>query len=348
MAKSTFHNARVAGIACTLPENEVSTESIASTLGLPPRRIVAMTGIEKRRVAPPHICASDLCGDAAERLLASLGWKKDSIEALIFVSQTPDYILPATACTLQHRLGLSKECASFDVNQGCSGYIYGLWLASSLVETGLQRVLLLVGDTSNRISSEEDKSVAFLFGDSGSATAMQRSPATSHFILGTDGGGAGNLIIQAGQCRQRPNSVNSIRVEVEGGKRSPTELFMDGSEVMAFTLREVPPLFEQLLDYAGLQRSQLDAIVMHQANKFLIENLARKIDMPMKFIPLSLQEFGNTSCASIPVTISTCLREAVSAKSHTLALMGFGVGWSWSACTLNLDSISTPENAFLT
>lgn len=347
MARTRFNNATIAGLACTFPENEVSTESLAMSLGVNAGRLVSITGIENRRVAPPYICASDLCADAAERLLASLGWKKDSIEALIFVSQTPDYILPATACTLQHRLGLSKECASFDVNQGCSGYIYGLWLASSLVETGLQRVLLLVGDTLNRISSEEDKSVAFLFGDSGSATALERRPATSHFVLGTDGGGAENLIIKAGQCRQRPNCVNCLRTEVESGKRSPTELFMDGSEVMAFTLREVPPLFEQLLGYAGLQRSQLDAIVMHQANKFLIENLARKIEMPMEYIPLSLQEFGNTSCASIPVTISACLREAVSAKSLTLALLGFGVGWSWSACTLSLDSISAPEIAFL-
>ncbi|MEI6491219.1 MAG: ketoacyl-ACP synthase III [Verrucomicrobiota bacterium] len=334
-------------MTCTFPENEVSTESLAISLGVNARRVVSMTGIENRRVAPPHICASDLCADAAERLISSLGWKKDTIEALVFVSQTPDYILPATACTLQHRLGLSHECAAFDVNQGCSGYIYGLWLASSLVESGLSRVLLLVGDTSNRCVSEEDKSVAFLFGDSGSATAIERAEATSHFVLGTDGSGARNLIIEAGQCRQRPNPGNCLRVEVEGGKRRPTELFMDGSEVMAFTLREVPPLFEQLLGYAGLQRGQLDAVVMHQANKFLIDNLARKIDMPTDRIPTSFLNFGNTSCASIPVTIATRLRDAVSSNPLTLALMGFGVGWSWSACTLALGPIPVPEITFL-
>lgn len=347
MAHQCFNHARVAGLACTLPSDEVTTESLSATLGINSRKVVAMTGIENRRVAAPHICASDLCADAAERLIASLGWKKDSIEGLIFVSQTPDYILPATACTLQHRLGLSHACAAFDVNLGCSGYVYGLWLASSLVECGLHRVLLLVGDTINRCISEEDKSVAFLFGDSGSATAIERAEVVSHFVLGTDGNGAKNLIIEAGQCRQRPDLENCLRSEAVGGKRRLTELFMDGSEVMTFTLREVPLLFEELLDNSGLQRNQIDAVVMHQANRFLIENLARKIDIPMERIPTSFRNFGNTSCASIPVTIATCLRDAASSGMLSLALMGFGVGWSWSACSLTLDKVSIPEISFL-
>jgi 3-oxoacyl-[acyl-carrier-protein] synthase-3 len=343
-----YHNSRIAGLTCTFPQNERTTSEIADGFGIDSKRIIAMTGIESRRIAPDHMCASDLCADAAERLLDGLSWEPESIDALVFVTQTPDYFLPATACVLQRRLGLANHCASFDVNMGCSGYVYGLYIASSLIESGIQRALLLVGDTSSKFISDQDRSVAFLFGDSGSATAIERKPSRATFVLGTDGGGADHLIIPGGHSRQRATPELCERVTMEGGNiRSPQELYMNGAEVMAFTLREVPPLFDTLLAERGVSREEIDAVVMHQANKFLLDNLARKMDIPADRVPSSVQRYGNTSCASIPVTISECLREAVSESKLRLALMGFGVGWSWAGCITDFDHITAPKANFI-
>jgi 3-oxoacyl-[acyl-carrier-protein] synthase-3 len=340
--------ARVAGIACTFPKQEVTTGDTATRLGSDAKRVVAMTGIESRRVAPPDLCASDLCADAAERLLADLSWDKSSISALIFLSQTPDYILPATACILQKRLGLSKSCLCFDVNMGCSGYVYGLMVAMSLAESGIGRVLLLVGDTSNRICSEDDKSVAFLFGDAGSATAVETGGAKATFILGTDGGGAEHLIIRGGQCRQRMTPELCARFEAESGNtRSAQELYMNGSEVLSFALREVPLLFIDLQQESGEKKENFDAVVMHQANQFMLDALGRKMGVAKERIPSSVCHFGNTSCASIPVTMSTCLRGQLESSSQKLALLGFGVGWSWGGCVLEIGPISMPALAFI-
>lgn len=322
----------------------MSAAATAASLGADAKRVVAMTGVERRRMAPLGMCASDLCADAASRLMDDIGWERESIQALVFVTQTPDYILPATACVLQARLGLSNNCACFDVNMGCSGYVYGLWLASSLLAGGMDRVLLLVGDTPSRIVSEEDRSVAFLFGDCGSATLLERCEAKSIFVLGTDGGGADHLIIRAGQARQRLTPDLCRRVEAESGNlRSAQELYMNGSEVMAFTLREVPPLFERLLQVASVDRDSIDAVVLHQANQFLLDNLARKINIDKKRVPSSMRTYGNTSCASIPVTIVSCLRERLMAAPLRLAMMGFGVGWSWAGCIGEFGPIVVPS-----
>jgi 3-oxoacyl-[acyl-carrier-protein] synthase-3 len=339
---------RVAGVTCTFPRQEISTAETAERLGVDASRVVAMTGIERRPVAPPSVCSSDLCADSAERLLSALGWEKSSVSALIYVSQTPDYILPATACVLQKRLGLSNSCASFDVNMGCSGYIYGLMLAASLVDSGLGRVLLLVGDTINRLVSEQDKSVAFLFGDAGSATALESGNAQTTFVLGTDGEGAEHLIIRAGQARHRVTPDLCVRTEVEPGNiRSPQELYMNGSEVLSFALREVPQLFAQLEKESGVQKDGFDAVVMHQANQFMLDALGRKMGIAKDRSPSSVSRFGNTSSASIPVTLTCCLRERLQQSSQKLALLGFGVGWSWAGCAIDMGPACMPEPAFI-
>lgn len=348
MAILHFKNSRVAGIACTLPKNQVSTEEIAESLAIDPKRVVALTGIKSRRVAPPHICASDLCVDAASRLLDELGWQRESIDALIFVTQTPDFLIPASACIIQKRLGISNGCLCFDINMGCSGYVYGLSVASSLVESGLRRVLLLVGDTSTRVVSKMDRSVAFLFGDSGSATAVEREEAKTTFVLGTDGEGATQLIIPAGQCRLRTTPELCARVAMEGGNlRSPQELYMNGSEVMAFTLREVPKLFQDILVASDTKHDDIDAVVMHQANQFLLDALGKKLGYDKSNVPSSIENFGNTSCASIPVTITACLQDKIKFGPLRLALMGFGVGWSWGACIGNFGPMVSPPNAYI-
>lgn len=348
MAVLKTTRARIAGVTCSYPAQEVTTAATAERLGTDAKRVFAMTGIESRRVAPPDLCASDLCADAAERLLAALRWDKNSVNALIFLSQTPDHVLPATACLLQKKLGLSNSCVCFDINMGCSGYVYGLMTAASFVEAGLGRVLLLVGDTINRICSEDDRSVAFLFGDAGSATALERGEENATFVVGTDGGGAGHLIIRAGQCRQRATPELCLRTEVEQANiRSPQELYMNGSEVLAFALREVPRLFDQLQKESEIDKDRFDAVVMHQANQFMLDGLARKMGLVKDRVPSSVRLFGNTSCASIPVTLSCCLRDKLKNSRMNVAMLGFGVGWSWGGCAMEIGPIEMPEPVFL-
>jgi len=348
MAVLKTKRARIAGMTCSFPAQEVTTAATAERLGADARRLSALTGIESRRIAPPDLCASDLCADAAERLLAALKWEKESISALIFLSQTPDYILPATACLLQHKLNLSQSCLSFDINMGCSGYVYGLMTAASLVEAGLGRVLLLVGDTINRLCSEEDRSVAFLFGDAGSATALDGGADQLTFIAGTDGRGADHLIIRAGQSRQRATPALCVRQEVEPGNlRSPQELYMNGAEVLAFALREVPPLFAQIQQESGMDKDAFDAVVMHQANQFMLDALGRKMGLAKDRVPSSVRNFGNTSCASIPVTLSCCLRDKLIDSRLRLAMLGFGVGWSWAGGAAEIGPLVLPEPAFI-
>lgn len=338
-----FRNCRIRGVSCTVPRDAVSTAELAARCGVGASRVESMTGIRSRRVAPPRMCASDLCADAADRLIGSLGWSRDSIQALVFVSQSQDYVLPATACLLQQRLGLPTDCACLDVSLGCSGYVYGLAATYGLVEAGIGRALLLVGDTSSRRVSEEDRSVCFLFGDSGSATAIERSPCPSTFVLGTDGRGADHLIIPAGQCRHPITPATFERTTgPDGNRRGPHELFMDGPEVMAFTMREVPPLFTRLLERSAMRREDLDLLLLHQANRFVTERLAQRIEVPLDRVPSSVGRFGNTSCASIPVTMAECCGESLAASSRQVALLGFGVGWSWAGCATRIGPICMP------
>jgi 3-oxoacyl-[acyl-carrier-protein] synthase-3 len=332
MAILHFKTAKLAGIACSHPAHRLTTDELALKLDVQARRIQMMTGIEERRIAPAGMCASDLCADAAERLLADLFWEKHSVDGIVFVSQTPDYILPATACTLQDRLGLSPRTMCFDINLGCSGYVYGLSVAMALIESGLERVLLLVGDTSLRIS-EQDRSVAFLFGDSGTATAIERKPQKTTFVLGTDGSGSGNLIVPGGQARNPCHAGSLERGEDDSGNhRSELDVRMNGAEVMAFTLREIPQLYDEILAQSGVIGEELDYVVMHQANQFILDRLADKMGIPREKVPSSLRCYGNTSCASIPVTLSTAIGSHLSNKSNQMVMMGFGVGWSWAAC----------------
>ena len=292
------------------------------------------------------MCTSDLCVAAAEALLDELKWNRDDITAVVFVTQTPDYVLPATAVVMQDRLKLPKTALALDVNLGCSGYVYGLQVLASLLSAGgLAKGLLLVGDTISRTTSARDRSVAPLFGDGGSATALEfvNDAPTMHFDFGSDGSGSEVIMIPHGAMR-KPFSEQSLLVAdiSEGVARNGCQLALDPMEVFNFSIRAVPKTVQNALALAGRSVEEIDAFVFHQANLFMNEVIRKKLKIPEEKVPYSLREFGNTSSASIPLTIVAALRSRIASERMSLLLCGFGVGLSWATVCVDTDSIVCP------
>ncbi len=352
MAGGRVENVKITGIACSVPASVRTLQDEQRVFGeKEAKRIAKNLGIRQRRVAKGGICASDLCFAAAENLLKNLSWTRKSVDALIFVSVTPDYVAPATACTLQNRLKLDKHCAAFDITHACSGYVYGLWTIAHLLTGGtIKRALLLVGDTVSRLASPRDRSVAALVGDAGSATALEwdRSAEPLFFDLGSDGAGAKHLMVKAGAFRHPTTELTSIRTEREGGNiRSDEDLYMNGTEIFAFTLREVPRLNKRLLERAGWMLQDVDAVVMHQANLFIIRHLAKKMQIPKNKMIEDLADYGNTSVASIPMALTGKLNTQLTTGSRRLVLLGFGSGLSWGGAAVTCGPLVMPEIAFI-
>jgi 3-oxoacyl-[acyl-carrier-protein] synthase III len=340
MAQLTIEKTRLAGVAAAVPDHDVAVGDGASIFGEEAvLKFAASTGVERRPVGGP-LCSSDLCLAAAERLLDDLGWERDTVESLVFVSQTPDYLLPATSCSLHARLGLSRSCAAWDINLGCSGYTYGLAAASQFIQCGsARRSLLLVGDTINRIVSADDPSTALLFGDAGTATALERDETARPIrgVFGSDGSGAEHLIVPAGGFRQR-----TARPRESDAVRGEADLRMDGAEVFSFALREVPKLVKAAIALEDWQIEDVDFVVFHQANRFMLQHVAKRLKLPAEKLVLNLQQFGNTSCASIPLAMVDALGDELRTRPLRLVLVGFGVGFSWGATTAQVGPLSVP------
>ena len=352
MANSTVDHVAIAGIAAAIPESVRTIDDEAEKFGAKEiRRIAKNLGVERRHVATGTMCASDLCHAAGERVLDALGWDRDTVDLLIFASVTSDHVAPATSCLLQDRLRLGKGCAAFDIPHACSGYVYGLWTASLLMTSGsIKRALVLAGDTVSRLTAPDDRSVAALFGDAGTATALQwvEDAPPMHFDLGTDGAGAENLIVRAGGFRAPRTAATSKRSGREGGNvRSDEDLYMNGTEIFAFTLREIPPLTRRVLDLAGWTYEDVDAFVMHQANRFIIDYLAKSLKIPAEKQVVDLVDVGNTSAASIPMALAGKLSARLRGGAERLVLLGFGSGLSWGGVALTCGPVVIPETAIL-
>ena len=347
--RATVTGTRMAGIASVVPAQSVTALQTGAAMGISAEesaKLANVTGVKERRVGPAGLCTSDMGLQASNILLEQLGWPRDTIDILAVVSQSLDYRYPATACLLQERIGLSDQCAAFDVPLGCSGYVYGLWLVASLLAAGSgKRALLIAGETGSTICSPLDRSTAFLLGDSATATAVERDDHGSpmYFVLGTDGSGR-DFLIQPGGGSRRPVTEEGLkRVAGEDGYlRNELELYMNGAEVFAFTIKRVPQLFKDTLQLAGWDLSELDAFVPHQANLFMLNHLAKSMKVPPEKLLLSLEEFGNTSSASIPLTVSHRLSSKLNASSMNLLMAGFGVGWSWGAVALRCGPMAVP------
>lgn len=348
MADVTISKVRLRGIACAVPENvstiaEESSQYDAEEI----EKICKNIGVRSRHTALSNQCTSDLCYAAATKLLNELQWGAETIDVIILVTQTSDYLLPATSCTLQQRLGLSTACAAFDVNLGCSGYVYGLWMMGSLMAVGnLQRGLLLAGDTISRICSPHDRATKPLFGDAGTATAMEldSSAGAMHFRLGTDGGGRNHLIVPAGGFRRPHNTSTVLRTTREGSNiRSDEDLFMNGAEIFTFSLKRVPPLIQGIMESSCWSVEDVDAFVMHQANRFMLKHLGKKMKIPEEKVVIALEDFGNTSSASIPLALNARLQSTLTQQQQNLVMAGFGVGYSWAAVTLSAGPLVMPD-----
>lgn len=331
--------ARIAGLVSCVPTEVVTNERFRERFGEKADEIAKMTGVNERRWTARTQTTADLCEAAANRLLEGLGWSPESVDGLIFVSQTPDYRLPATGCALHGRLGLKSGAIAFDVNLGCSGYPYGLWLAMMTIQAGAaRRMLLAVGDTISKTVDEEDRATAMLFGDAGTVTAIEAAdgaPAT-HFILGSDGAGECNLIIPSGGYRQAVESE-----QLKGRKLDA--LYMDGGEIFNFTLKAVPNLIGETIAMSGAPAEAYDAFLLHQANAFMIKHLAKKAKLAPDRVPINIDRFGNTSSATIPLLMTTDLKDMLSERSARLGLFGFGVGYSWASAAVEAGPLACVE-----
>jgi 3-oxoacyl-[acyl-carrier-protein] synthase-3 len=332
MSQSTISGVSIRGIATSVPERRF--DNVADATGFAPdavRKVVAMAGVAERRIVDGMTCSSDLCFQAAETLLDAVRWQRESIDGLVFVTQTPDYFMPSSSCVLHKRLGLQEHCASFDLGLGCSGYIYGLWLASMMLKAGgLRRVLLLHGETPTRYAFEQDHATSLLFGDAGSATAVERDETDgstpAFFTLCTDGSGYEDLIVEGGGFRDRFCATPRAHF-----------VKMNGANVFNFTIKVIPPLIRDTLRLANRQVDEIDYYIFHQSNRFILQHLIETCGLPRDRVPVVLDRFGNSGGPSVPLTITQGLTGSLG-RPVSLMLLGYGTGLSWGAALVQLPS----------
>ncbi|GGH64364.1 3-oxoacyl-ACP synthase [Paenibacillus silvae] len=330
MPKGILKNVAVRGVACAVPKTIVEASKSNDIFGEENvSKFVKMTGVRQRHVASEKQTASDLAFVAAQNLIEHLKWEIDSIDGVVFVTQSPDYKAPATACVLHGRLGLKKDCIAFDVNLGCSGFVYGVYIAGSLMQTGdTKRVLFLGGDTSTKGISFLDKSAAMLFGDAGFATALEFDETSKiPFCYYTDGTGYKSIITPVGACRN-PNGSQELREFGEGVIRSDYDLYMNGAEVFDFTITEVPKMLKSFMAEHNISENDYDLFAPHQANVFMLKHIAKKVKIPLDKLGVSMDRYGNTSVTSIPITICDTYGGKEQGNKKILA-PGFGIGLSW-------------------
>ncbi len=340
MAFLEYKHVRIAGMASGMPKHisrnlHPGRKEQAFFTEYTPEDFVETTGVEERRTAR-HLCTSDLCYAAAEQLIKDLKWNKSDIDALLVVTQTPDYILPATACILQDRLGLNKECYATDMSIGCSGWVYGLSAIMGLVETGhFKKALLMVGDARRRAAGPPSP----LFGQSGTVTAIEFARHTTpvQFHFGTDGSGFDAIITPDGGSRNQFSAKSFRQEDVEGKMLNRLQTRMKGMDVFSFGITTAPKSVKKLAEHFGFDYLDADYFVFHQANMKMNDLIAKKLKLPAEKVPSSMRHFGNTNGASIPNTIVTQLTN--DAQNKRFICCGFGVGLSWGTVAFQTDNI---------
>lgn len=345
MAFCEFKNVRIAGVAAGVPKNIVSNLDLRSGDGsisadYSPEAFVEMTGVKERRISEV-LTTGDLGFAAAERLIADLAWDKASIDAVLFVSQTADYALPATSCILQDRLGLSKECYAADIALGCSGWVYGLSMACSFASSGaMKRILLIAGDAKRRAPQPLDP----LFGCAATATAVEFAEAAEgfKFHFGTDGSGYDAIIIPDSASRNQTRPESFIPTEFEGKMMHQMQTHMKGMDVFGFGITTAPKSVKKLAEHYGFDYQTYDYFLFHQANMKMNNMILKKLKLDTAKVPSEMYNFGNTSSASIPLLMVTQIREQINNQKKKFLCCGFGVGLSWGTVAFD-DAIQVSE-----
>lgn len=338
MSLFNISKVRMIGISACVPKHVISVADTVRNADYDSADFAEKTGIRSAHISNEYT-ASDLCFAAAEKLIEELHWDKSDIGALIFVSQHPDYILPATSCILQDRLGLNKECYAMDISLGCSGWVYGLSVVTSLLSHGnIKKALLLVGDARKRALCEFDP----LFGYAGTVTAVEYTGNDEdifYFDFGTDGSGYDAIIIPDGGSRN-PVTLDSFNLEeIDGSMKHRLQTRMKGMDVFSFGISVAPKSIRRVLEFAGWQLNDIDYLVLHQANLMMNEKIRKKLKVDSSKVPYSLKEFGNTSSASIPLTMLTQTKGSVINQERKWAACGFGVGLSWGSVAFSTKNI---------
>ncbi|MBI1286626.1 MAG: ketoacyl-ACP synthase III [Flavobacteriales bacterium] len=338
------HHVRFAGIAAAVPKQREDNAELTSLSEKSKNEIINQVGIRYRHVAPDGVTAADLCEASAKPLLKELGWSASEIGILIFVTQTPDHIVPGTATQLQNKLGLPQNSICLDLNQGCAGYVYGMSVIVGMMNSfGIQKGLMLVGDTITKMVSKKDNSIYPIFADAGSATAFEldENAPKMTFGIGSKGADFEAIHVPFGGFRN-PTTEESLRLQEvsEGVQRNLNQLAMNGQAVFTFGLSTVASEIGKLMSTMEKSPEDIDYLVLHQANQFLNDSIARKVGFSKDKTPSSLHYYGNTSCATVPVTLVSQLSDQLRSKHLRLMLSGFGVGLSWGNVILETDKVA--------
>jgi len=327
----------IKAISYYLPKSVVSNNDLAR---MHPEwsieKIAAKTGIYTRHIADENEFASDMGFKAAQLLFIDYSIDPQEIDFLIFCTQSPDYLLPTTACILQDKLGLTTNTGALDINLGCSGYVYGLALAKGLIASGISKnVLLITSETYSKFINPGDKSNKTIFGDGASATLISTNGFCSieQFSVGTDGKGANNLIIKEGGARFPERSFKQT-MDSFGNVTSPSFLYMNGPEIFSFTSKAVPALIEDVLYKNNLTKENINLYIFHQANQYMLEHLRKKIDIPKDKFFIFIKDCANTVSSTIPIALKEAFESGKVNKGEKCLLAGFGVGYSWGGCVL--------------
>ena len=346
--KTKFNRGKIKAIVTTVGDKQIFLEDEKEKFGYDEeslKRIKKTLGLKSRFITSEGICASDLCINSAEYLFKNYNIDKNEIDALIFVTQSPDYKMPSTAIIMQDKLNLPISTMAFDVNLGCSGFIYGLFTAYSFINSGARNVLVAVGDVNRDFCGEKDKNITPLMGDAGSVILISNEESESYFSLYSDGNGYNHLIVPAGGCRNPSNEESKKpKLREDGTIRSDEDLYMNGREIFNFAIKRVPAIIEEILEFSGSKKDEIDYFVLHQANPYILLNIQRKLKVEPKKVPMETGKiYGNQNSASIPGTINGFLSEEFENKKLDIVVSGFGIGLSWGAAKLTTDKIFAPK-----
>ena len=333
-------------ISYYLPHNILKNDELEQLYNSPSwtaKKIYRKTGINQRHIAAQDETVSDMACNAAKQLFEEYNISPTNVDFVLLCTQSPDYFLPSTSCIIQNRLGILSSAGAFDFNLGCSGYIYGLSIAKGLISAKIaNNVLLLTADLYTKHIHRFDRSTRTIFGDAATATLITENdiPDIGEFVLGTDGGGYQNLIIPSGGMALQPSEDTSIQTTDESGNvRTKNNLYMNGPEIYAFTLRTVPDLVRSVLQKNALGRDEIDYFVLHQANSFMLESLRDKLDIPAEKFCIDIADTGNTVSSTVPLAIKRSQETGYLSKAYTkqkVLVAGFGVGYSWGATVLTI------------